>query len=165
MLKGGNGLIITESLLALISSLWSSFEQRIKMNKIFLLAVIISFINSVIAKEDTIFIQCDVVNYKTHSLSLFEVNFEKKEIILQDPQPYLYSQKRWFDLKVSKENFEGWILDFDLTINKKTFEVTSYISKKNFELYELDKNGFELKENELGTYIKPYENCKQVNFD
>ena len=106
------------------------------MNKIFLLAVIISFINDVIAKEDTIFIQCDVVNYKTHSLSLFEVNFEKKEIILQDPQPYLYSQKRWFDLKVSKENFEGWILDFDLTINKKTFEVTSYIPGEGHNLQE-----------------------------
>jgi len=135
------------------------------MKKIFLLAVITSFINNVIAKEDTIFIQCDVVNYKTHSLSLFEVNFEKKEIILQDPQPYLYSQKRWFDLKVSKENFEGWILDFALAINKKTYEVTRYISKKDFELYKFDKNGFELKENEMGTYIKPYKNCKQVNFD
>ena len=135
------------------------------MKKIFLLAVITSFINNVIAKEDTIFIQCDVVNYKTHSLSLFEVNFEKKEIILQDPQPYLYSQKRWFDLKVSKENFEVWILDFALAINKKTYEVTRYISKKDFELYKFDKNGFELKENEMVTYIKPYKNCKQVNFD
>ena len=135
------------------------------MKKIFLLAVITSFINNVIAKEDTIFIQCDVVNYKTHSLSLFEVNFEKKEIILQDPQPYLYSQKRWFDLKVSKENFEGWILDFALAINKKTYEVTRYISKEDFELYKFDRNGFELKKNEMGTYIKPYENCKQVNFD